>query len=220
MANLPKWMQTKIGDMKGAARRVQDAPDVLKALLAARDGDLPEAKALAERVLGNKELMAEFEKLLTAHGIEIPTASAAKAAPTAGGNGLSAARNEVAGSEEERDEINKRIAKEEGLAGIDAAAAEPTTGNSLRAARIEINKRIAKEKGLAGFDAGRPILTAEDAARVAAARAKLSRLRTAEAIGDAGDIVRAKFGMEERPATADDLFALGREGESKFTPRG
>ncbi|MEX3812140.1 hypothetical protein AB3X96_18060 [Paraburkholderia sp. BR13439] len=171
VANLPQWMQKKIGDMKGASRRVQDAPQVLRALLDARDSDLPEAKALAERVLGNKELMAEFAKLLASHGIELPAAApVAKEPSTASGNGLSAARNEVAGSAEEREQINRRIAKEEGLAEYDAASASRKAGT---------------------FDA------------------KLKAASLAGAINPA----RVAMGLPDQVATADDLFALGREGK-------
>lgn len=64
------------------------------------------------------------------------------------------------------------------------------------------------------MDAARPILTAEDSERVERARAKVSRLKTAEGMGDAGDIVRAKFGYEPRALDADDLYGLF-EGKRK-----
>lgn len=72
----------------------------------------------------------------------------------------------------------------------------------------------AREQERTGMDAARPVLTAEDAEHVERARAKLSRLRTAEGMGDAGDIIRAKSGMDERALDADDLYGLF-EGKRK-----
>ncbi|WP_147309818.1 hypothetical protein [Paraburkholderia sp. BL6669N2] len=67
----------------------------------------------------------------------------------------------------------------------------------------------------AGVDSAGPILGADDMARVERARAKLSRLKTAQAMGDAGDIVRAQFGMEPRAVDADGLYAMFEGKRSK-----
>ncbi|CAN7312821.1 hypothetical protein [Paraburkholderia terricola] len=49
---------------------------------------------------------------------------------------------------------------------------------------------------------------AEDMAAVERAREKLARLKTADALGDAGDIVAARFGYEPRAYDADDMDNL------------
>ncbi|RZF31323.1 hypothetical protein EVC45_02400 [Paraburkholderia sp. UYCP14C] len=104
---------------------------------------------------------------------------------------------------------------------ITGSGEKPLTSSSLSNHRMSQEERVHRIQALAnGQDTARPILGAEDLARVEAARAKLARLRIAEAIGDAGDIVRARFGMDERPATDEDLMKLGRPAEWKFKPRG
>ena len=73
----------------------------------------------------------------------------------------------------------------------------------------------SEERALRAKEDSRPILTAEDMARVERARAKLSRLKTAEALGDAGDIVRARFGYEPRAYDSDAMHRLMDRLEGK-----
>lgn len=67
----------------------------------------------------------------------------------------------------------------------------------------------------AGVDSAGPILGAEDMAQRERARARLSRLKTAQAMGDSGDIVRAQFGMEPRAVDGDELYAMFEGKRSK-----
>jgi hypothetical protein len=96
------------------------------------------------------------------------------------------------------------------------AANEGATNSSLTSRRMSQEERAHRSQALvaAGLDAARPILTAEDMARVEQARAKLSRLMTAQAFGDPGDIERAKFGLDPRAIDADELYAMF-EGKRK-----
>lgn len=96
------------------------------------------------------------------------------------------------------------------------AANEGATNSSLTSHRMTQEERVHRSQAhvAAGMDAARPILTAEDAERVERARSKLSRLKTAEGMGNAGDIVRARFGMDGRALDADDLYGLF-EGKRK-----
>jgi metal-dependent amidase/aminoacylase/carboxypeptidase family protein len=86
----------------------------------------------------------------------------------------------------------------------------------LTSVRMHSEERALRAKELVtGMADSRPILTAEDMARVERARAKLSRLKTAEALGDAGDIVRARFGLESRAYDSDAMQSLMDRLEGK-----
>ncbi|MFM0695638.1 hypothetical protein PQQ64_25600 [Paraburkholderia graminis] len=76
--------------------------------------------------------------------------------------------------------------------------------NSVRMSAEEKAHHIAN----GGADAAFIPLTAEDMAAVERAREKLARLQTADALGDAGDIVAARFGYEPRAYDADDMDNL------------
>lgn len=161
--------QTRYAELAKVAAVTGDFLSTLDRFRASQDAaENPQFAAL----LDDPKFMAVIQRVIAKIGKEVDSLTR---------DSLSAARNEVAGSAEERDEINQRIAREEGLGG---------------------------------FDAARPILTAEDAERVERARAKVSRLKTAEGMGDAGDIVRARSGMDERALDADGLYGLF-EGKRK-----
>jgi metal-dependent amidase/aminoacylase/carboxypeptidase family protein len=86
----------------------------------------------------------------------------------------------------------------------------------LTSVRMHSEERALRAKEMVtGMADSRPILTAEDMARVERARAKLSRLKTAEALGDAGDIVRARFGLEPRAYDSDAMHSLMDRLEGK-----
>jgi hypothetical protein len=153
--------QKRFAQLANVAAVTGDFLSTLNRFRASQDAaENPQFAAL----LDDPKFMAVIQRVVAKIGTEVDSITR---------DSLSAARNEVAGSAEERDEINQRIAKEEGLGG---------------------------------FDAARPILTAEDAERVERARSKLSRLKTAEGMGDAGDIVRARYGYEPRALDADGLY--------------
>jgi hypothetical protein len=146
-------------------KRAADAASAMNSLLQARDSGLPQAEALAKRLLANEKFMAAFNKLLAESGVDVPTA--------------------------------------------------PLTGQGPDHENDEEVLAAAREKEQAGMDSARPILGAADMERVERAHAKLSRLKTAQALGDAGDIVRAQFGMESRAVDADELYAMFEGKRSK-----
>jgi hypothetical protein len=97
------------------------------------------------------------------------------------------------------------------------AANEGATKSSLTRHRMTQEERVHRSQAhvAAGTDSACPILGAADMARVERARAKLSRLKTAQAMGDTGDIVRAAFNMEPRAVDADELYAMFEGKRSK-----
>uniref|UniRef100_E1T7E9 Uncharacterized protein n=1 Tax=Burkholderia sp. (strain CCGE1003) TaxID=640512 RepID=E1T7E9_BURSG len=95
------------------------------------------------------------------------------------------------------------------------ATVSPLTSHRMsQEERVLHAQRLAASQ-LGAADSG-PVITAEDMERVARARAKLSRLKTAEVLGDAGDIVRAQFGQEPRAYDGDDMCRLMDKLEGKF----
>ncbi|MFM0035967.1 hypothetical protein [Paraburkholderia strydomiana] len=156
--------------LANAAKRAIVAADAIGSLIAARDGDDPQAADMAKKLMANKEFRSALAKALGKIHSEI-----------------------IEAPFKEQSKVDNEAMNE--LQYPEAMAA-------------------AREQEQAGMDAARPILTAEDAERVERARAKVSRLKTAEGMGDAGDIVRARSGMDERALDADGLYGLF-EGKRK-----
>ncbi|WP_133662322.1 hypothetical protein [Paraburkholderia sp. BL10I2N1] len=83
--------------------------------------------------------MAQLKTALSDIERDIPVA------PQKASNGLSAARNEVAGTQEERDEINARICAEEGLTGAGYPTKDAAGTNAYLAGAKEMIERMKEE---------------------------------------------------------------------------